>query len=160
MLIENDCVVTFHYRLSDVAGEVIEDSHGAQAMAYLHGHGNIIEGLERALAGRVAGDSFSITLPPEQAYGLRRDDAVRRIPKKAVLTKGKLVAGQSIMVNSQHGPRQVRVVKPGKFMVDVDMNHPLAGVTLSFAVEVEAVRAATAEELAHGHVHGPGGHQH
>lgn len=160
MQIENNRVVSFHYRLTDADGELLEDSHGSEPVAYLHGHANIIDGLEQAMAGRAAGDSFTATIAPEQAYGLRRPDAVQRVPMKAVLTPGKLVAGQTIAVNTGQGPRHVRVVKPGKFMVDVDTNHPLAGVTLTFAIDVVEVRAATDEELAHGHVHGAGGHHH
>ena len=159
MPIEKDSVVTFHYRLS-VGEQQVEDSHEGEPLSYLHGHGNIIPGLESEMAGKAAGDSFSATIPPELAYGLRRDDAVARVQMKHVLTKGRLAPGQPIMVNTENGPRQVRVVKPGKFVVDVDANHPMAGATLNFAIEIVDVRAASEEELAHGHVHGAGGHHH
>ncbi len=159
MPIEKDSVVTFHYRLS-VGEQQVEDSHEGEPLSYLHGHGNIIPGLESEMAGKAAGDSFSATIPPELAYGLRRDDAVARVQMKHVLTKGRLEPGQPIMVNTENGPRQVRVVKPGKFVVDVDANHPMAGATLNFAIEIVDVRAASDEELAHGHVHGAGGHHH
>ena len=157
MPIEKDSVVTFHYRLS-VGEQQVEDSHEGEPLSYLHGHGNIIPGLESEMAGKAAGDSFSATIPPELAYGLRRDDAVARVQMKHVLTKGRLEPGQPIMVNTENGPRQVRVVKPGKFVVDVDANHPMAGATLNFAIEIVDVRVASDEELAHGHVHGAGGH--
>ncbi|MBK8959297.1 MAG: peptidylprolyl isomerase [Proteobacteria bacterium] len=159
MPIDKDSVVTFHYRLS-VDGEQVEDSHQGEPLAYMHGHGNIIPGLENEMAGKNAGDSFTATIAPELAYGVRRDDAVARVQMKHVLTKGRLQAGQPIMVNTEHGPRQVRVIKPGKFVVDVDANHPMAGATLNFAIEIVEVREASAEELAHGHVHGAGGHHH
>ncbi len=159
MPIVKDSVVTFHYRLS-VGGEQVEDSHDGDPLSYLHGHGNIIPGLENEMAGKAAGDSFTATIAPELAYGPRREDAVARVQMKHVLTKGRLAAGQHIMVNGEHGPRQVRVIKPGKFVVDVDANHPMAGATLTFAIEIVEVREATSEELAHGHVHGAGGHHH
>lgn len=160
MPVEHNSVVNFHYRLTDEAGELLEDSHEHEPMTYLHGHGNIIVGLERAMAGRNAGESFSATIAPEEAYGVRRPDAVQRIPMKAVMTRGKLTPGMMIAVNTEHGPRHVQVIKPGKFTVDVDTNHPLAGVTLTFAIDILDIRAATDEERAHGHVHGAGGHHH
>ena len=159
MPVSKDSVVTFHYRLS-VGGEQVEDSHEGEPLSYLHGHGNIIVGLENEMAGKAAGDSFTTTIAPELAYGPRREDAVARVQMKQVLTEGRLAAGQHIMLNTEHGPRQVRVIKPGKFVVDIDANHPMAGATLSFTIEIVAVRAASAEELAHGHVHGAGGHHH
>ena len=160
MEIGRDIVVTFHYRLSDTDGTVLEDSTDGEPMAYLHGHKGIIAGLESAMAGRSAGDSFSVTVAPADAYGERRDNAVMRVPRKHVLTKGRITPGMVVRVNTEHGPREAQVVKAGRFVLDIDTNHPLAGRTLAFDVEVVAVRAATAEELAHGHVHGPGGHAH
>lgn len=160
MHIDRDSVVSFHYRLSDGAGQPLEDSHGGAPLTYLHGHGNIIEGLEREMTGKAAGDSFSATIPPELAYGPRRDNATQRIQTKHVMTPGRLQPGMTITINTDRGHRQVQVVKAGKFVVDVDTNHPLAGATLTFDVEIVEVREATAEERAHGHVHGPGGHHH
>ncbi len=160
MQVEKNCVVNFHYRLTNEPGDLIEDSHTHEPMTYLHGHGNIIPGLEREIAGHIAGDQFSVTIAPADAYGLRRADAVQRIPMKSVMTRGKLTPGMMVAVNTEHGPRHVQVIKPGKFTVDVDTNHPLAGVTLTFAVEIIDVRTATEEERAHGHAHGAGGHHH
>lgn len=159
MPIDKDSVVTFHYRLS-VGEEQVEDSHEGEPLSYLHGYRNLIPGLENEMAGKSAGDSFTATIPPELAYGPHQEDAVARVQMKQVLTKGRLQAGQHIMLNTEHGPRQVRVIKPGKFVVDVDTNHPMAGATLRFVIDVVEVREASEEELAHGHVHGAGGHHH
>ncbi len=158
--IEKNSVVSFHYRLRGDDGEQIEASFGGEPMLYMHGTNGIIPGLERAMAGRVAGDSFTAVIAPGDAYGERREDAVQRLQMKTVLTKGKLRPGMTIAVNTEHGPRQVKVIKAGKFVVDVDTNHPLAGATLSFDIEIVDVREASAEERAHGHAHGPGGHHH
>jgi FKBP-type peptidyl-prolyl cis-trans isomerase SlyD len=159
MNIEKDRVVSFLYVLRDADGAEIERS-GEEPMLYLHGHEGIVPGLEAAMSGRAPGDRFTATLTPEEGYGPRHDDALQRIPMKAVMTRGKLRPGQLIAVNTGHGPRQVTVVKPGKFVVDVDVNHPLAGRTLTFEVEIVDVREASSEEKAHGHAHGPGHHHH
>ena len=153
MNIAKDHVVVFHYRLRDEAGQLLEESHGGKPSAYLHGHGGLIAGLERAMSGRAKGDQFSVTVPPAEAYGERFGDARQRIAMKHVLTRGKLRPGQVIAVSTERGPRQVTVVKPGKFTVDIDTHHPLAGRTLSFEIEIVDVREATAEERAHGHAH-------
>jgi len=164
MLIEADKVVSFHYRLSEPGQAVIEDSHGDLPVVYIHGHHGMLAGLEEALTGKQAGDKFTVTLPPEKAYGVRRDDAVQRISVKHVLNPGNkkigFKPGMVVQVNTDHGPREVTVVKAGLKTLDVDTNHPMAGKTLSFEVEVVEVRDATDEEIAHGHVHGAGGHQH
>ncbi len=160
MSIGPDCVVTFHYRLSQVDGAELETSQQGEPLAYLHGHGNILPALEQAMAGHEPGDRFSVTLPPEQAYGQRRENAQQRVPIKHLQFKGKLRAGMAVKINTDHGARDVRIVKLGRFTADVDTNHPFAGMSLSFEVEILGVRAASAEEVAHRHVHGPGGHQH
>lgn len=159
MPIEKNSVVTFHYRLR-MDDQQVEESHGGEPMSYLHGHGNLIVGLENEMAGKDVGATFTAVVPPELGYGFRDEQAVARVQMKHVLTKGKLSAGQFIMVNTEQGPRQVRVLKPGKFVVDVDANHPMAGATLTFDIEVVAVRPANEEELAHGHAHGAHGHAH
>jgi FKBP-type peptidyl-prolyl cis-trans isomerase SlyD len=164
MLIAADKVVSFHYRLSEPGGEVVEDSHDDQPIVYLHGHGGMLAGLEEALAGKQAGDKFTVTLPPEKAYGPRGTDAVQRISVKHVVNPGhKKVSyrpGMVVQLNTEQGPREVTVIKVGLKTLDVDTNHPMAGRTLQFEVEVVEVRNASDEELAHGHVHGVGGHAH
>lgn len=164
MLIAADKVVSFHYRLSEPGQAVVEDSRDDHPVVYLHGHHNMISGLEEALTGKQAGDKFAVTLPPEKAYGERRDAAVQRISLKRVLNSGNKKAvykpGMVVQVNTDHGPREVTVVKTGLKTIDVDINHPMAGKTLNFEVEVVEVRDATAEELEHGHAHGAGGHHH
>ncbi len=164
MHIEKNKVVTFHYRLSEPGQAVFEDSHAGPPAVYLHGQHNMLAGLEEALAGKQAGDVFTVTLPPEKAYGVRREDSMQRVSLKHVVNPGNkkrvYKPGMAVQVNTSQGPRDVTVVKPGLKTLDVDTNHPLAGRTLCFEVEVIAVRDASAEEIAHGHAHGVGGHQH
>ena len=164
MLISKDKVVSFHYRLSEPDGADVEDSRDDQPVTYLHGHDAMLIGLEEALSGKRVGDSFTVSLPPEKAYGQRRDDAVQRISIKHIVNpkNKKLVykPGMVIMVNTEHGAREVTVVKAGLKTLDVDTNHPMAGKTLNFEIEVMDIREATEEEIDHGHVHGAGGHHH
>ncbi|MGK0446201.1 MAG: FKBP-type peptidyl-prolyl cis-trans isomerase SlyD [Bermanella sp.] len=160
MSIEKDSVVYFHYTLSGEDGKAFETSTNGHPMTFLFGHGNILPALEAEFAGKNEGDQFQVTLTPEQAYGERNEAGVQRIPIKHLATKGKLQKGQAVKVNTDKGMRDVTIVKVGKFNVDVDTNHPLAGLTITFDVSVEQVRPAEAEELAHGHVHGVGGHHH
>lgn len=164
MQISADKVVSFHYNLNDVDGSLLESSYDADPTLYLHGHGNILASLEDALEGKAEGDKITATLTPDQAYGDRKEGAVQRIPIKHLhnhaAIKNKLKPGSRVSVNTQHGPWEAVVLKVGKFNVDVDSNHPLAGKTLTFEIEVKAVREASAEELAHGHAHGAGGHNH
>jgi len=160
MQVELDRVVSFHYRLHDAEGTELGDSHEADPVTYLHGHGGLVPGLEQALAGKEAGDQVTAVVPPEQGYGLRRDIAPKRYPIKRLLIRSKPRPGMVVAVQAEDGTRQVTVIKVGKFNVDVDPNHPLAGKTLHFDVELIEVREASAEELAHGHAHGPGGHPH
>ena len=157
-------VVSFHYRLKDANDNLLEESYGGEPTAYLHGNKNILPALEAELEGKQAGDKLSISLSPDQAYGEHNPDAVQRVPLKRILGKAnkgaKLKPGQILSVDTDQGARQVRVVKVGKFNVDLDTNHPLAGVNLGFDVEIVEVRDATGEEVAHGHAHGVGGHHH
>ncbi len=161
MQIAKDTVATFHYTLAEQGGDFREDSREDHPVAYLHGHDNILPALEVELVGKQTGDKLSVTLTPEQAYGLRNPALQQRMPIKHLKYNGnKLRAGDIAWVETEEGLRQVTVLKPGKFMAEVDTNHPLAGKTLTFDIEVVAVRAATDEELAHGHAHGEGGHHH
>lgn len=164
MLIEANKVVTFHYRLSEASKGQIEDSRSSNPIVYLHGHTAIIKGLEDALTGKQAGDNFTITIAPELAYGQRHGDAQQRISMKHVINPGnkkvQYKPGMVVQLNTAEGPREVVVLKAGLKTLDVDINHPLAGKTLTFEVEVIDVRDATAEEIEHAHVHGEGGHHH
>lgn len=162
MQITKDRVVAFHYRLSEPDVGPIEESHGSEPMLYLHGHGGLLAGLERALEGRSAGDSFAVTLSPEEGYGPRDENARQRISKSHVVgAKGAVFRpGMTVRVNTAGGARAAVVVKVGLKVLDVDTNHPLAGRTLHFDIEVVSVREAHEEEIAHGHAHGAGGHAH
>ena len=160
MQISNESVVTFHYTLSDEAGEQKETSRDGDPTAYLHGANNIIPGLESALSGKSAGDVFTVTLQAEDAYGTRDPQRQQRVPVKHLVFKGKLRPGMVVQLNTREGMRPVTVVKAGRHSADIDTNHPLAGQALTFDIEIVDVRQASADELAHGHAHGRGGHQH
>lgn len=168
MVVAPDKVVSFHYRLREIrpggnVSEWMESSFEGQPLLYLHGYRNVISGLENAMHGKKVGDQVSITLPPEQAYGHRKSSAALRVPFKylrRVKDPKKLMPGALVSIDTDKGVRNALVVKVGKFHVDLDTNHPYAGRTLEYEIEVVDIRAATPEEIAHRHVHGPGGHQH
>jgi FKBP-type peptidyl-prolyl cis-trans isomerase SlyD len=161
MQISQDKVVTFHYRLREEEGVELENNQDAVPLAYLHGHRNILPGLEEALDGLAADDVVTVTLPPEKAYGPRHPNATQRVPVKHLASKHKrLRPGMLVKVNTENGVKDARVLKVGKFMVDLDLNHPFAGKTLVFEIQIVDVRDATSEEIAHGHAHGEGGHHH
>jgi len=163
MSIEKNKVVQFHYRLSH-DGKEIESSHGGDPVAYLHGHGNVIIGMEKAMEGKAEGDAFSADIKAVEAYGLRQEGAQQRVPIKHLAGNKKQLArlkpGMIVHINTEQGQRQATVIKAGKFNVDVDTNHPLAGKDLTFDIEIVNVRDASEEEIAHGHAHGVGGHHH
>jgi FKBP-type peptidyl-prolyl cis-trans isomerase SlyD len=160
MTIKQNTVVSFHYTLRGEDGLEIETSREREPMVYLHGAGNIIPGLEKALDGREAGDTFTVTVSPEEAYGPRVPEKIQRVPAKHFPQARRLSPGQVVQLRTRRGPVEAVVRKVGRFNVDVDTNHPLAGRTLAFDVEIVEVRDATREEIAHGHVHGPGGVHH
>ena len=160
MIAEKDKVVTFHYTLKNAEGEQMETSRDKDPMTYLHGANNIIAGLEKTMEGHAVNDEFSVTVEPEDAYGVRNENNVQRLPLKRLKGIGKVSVGQVLNLQTDKGQVQVTVLKVGRFNVDVDGNHPLAGEQLTFDVEITDIREATEEELEHRHVHGPGGHQH
>ena len=160
MQVARDAVVLIHYTLTDDAGEVLDSSAGGEPLAYLHGGGNIVVGLEEALEGKQAGDKFKVAIPAEKAYGTHDASLIQQVPKRAFQGVGEVKAGMRFTAQTEQGPRQVVVSRVAGDMVTVDGNHPLAGQPLNFDIEVTDVRAATPEELTHGHVHGPGGHHH
>jgi FKBP-type peptidyl-prolyl cis-trans isomerase SlyD len=160
MAIEDRKVVFFHYTLTNDKGEQLESSRERDPMAYLHGYRNIIPGLEKAMAGKDVGDTFEVTIEPAEAYGERNPAAAQRISAKHFPDPKKLSPGQMVQLQTKQGPIQAVIVKVGRFNVDVDANHPLAGQTLTFDVKITKVRDATQEEIDHGHAHGPGGVHH
>lgn len=159
MQIAKDSVVSFNYKMyeNDV---LLEDSGESDPVLYMHGRKAIFPAMETALEGKQANDKLEVTLSPEQAYGVRTDTPLQRVPVKHLMPRRTPRVGDIFQVNTENGPRQVVVKKVGKFNVDVDTNHPLAGKTLRFEIEISEVREATEEEIEHGHAHGAGGHQH
>lgn len=160
MKIADKTVVSIDYTLKDDSGNIVDTSEGSDPLVYLHGANNIIPGLESALVGKAVGEQISVRVPPEQAYGVRDDEKMQAVPKS-------LFGDEDIKVGAQYhaaGPQgqhlTVTVVGISDDEVTVDGNHPLAGFHLNFDVKIVDVRDASEEELAHGHVHGPGGHQH
>ena len=161
MPINKNKVVTLHYTLLDGAdGSELERSAEDAPLLYLHGAGNILPGLEAALEGKDVGEDVEVTLAAADAYGERDDSLRQRLPAKYFKHAGKLKPGKVVRLQTEQGPRLVTVVKVGLKTVDVDANHPLAGRALRFQLSVKDIRDASAEESAHRHVHGPGGHQH
>ncbi len=160
MQIAEHTIVRFHYDLADEAGQPIESSREREPMAILYGAGNVIPGIEKAIEGRRAGERLQVTVPPAEGYGERREGMTQRVPKKFFNEARKLRPGDSTVLGSNQGPRVVTVLKIGETVIDVDLNHPMAGRTLCFDIEIIEVREASAEEIAHGHAHEPGGHAH
>lgn len=157
MQIGADKAVTIHYTLRDDGGEVLDSSDGRDPLTYLHGTGNIVPGLEKALDGKQAGDEVKVKVTPAEGYGERDEANVRNVPRRR-LPEGKIEPGMRLRLQTEHGPMIVAVTAVEGDYVTIDGNHALAGMTLHFEVKVVEVRDATAEERTHGHVHGPGGH--
>ena len=158
--IAKDSVVYFNYTLKDDEGNVLDQSQG-QPLAYLHGYGNIIPELEKQLLNKKVGDKFTTSIAPEEAYGEYSDEYVQEVPKANFQGVDNIEAGMQFQSQTDDGHVMLVTVRDVQDdIVIVDANHPLAGKTLHFDVEVVEIREATAEELAHGHVHGAGGHHH
>jgi len=160
MIITQDSVVGIHYTLTSDAGEIIDSSSGSDPLTYLQGHGNLVPGLERELDGKKTGDTLKVRIAPADAYGELDDSLIQEIPRSAFGGVAEILVGMQFQAQSNQGPHTVTVTQIVGDMITVDGNHPLAGKHLNFAVEITEVRAATEEELSHGHVHGPGGHHH
>ncbi|HTE29202.1 MAG TPA: peptidylprolyl isomerase [Chryseolinea sp.] len=156
MEITKNKVAGIHYTLTDNQGTVIDTSDGREPLFYLHGAGNLIAGMEEGLEGKTKGDKFQLKISPEKGYGEIDPSMTQKVPRSAF---GDQQVKKGMKFSTGNGA-VVTVTDVGLDSVTVDANHPLAGVALNFAVEVVDVRDATAEELSHGHVHGPGGHHH
>lgn len=160
MKIANNNVVSIEYTLKNDQGETIDTSEGRAPLLYIQGIGNIIPGLEKALEGKGVGDHIQVKISPEEGYGVREDALVQKVPKDQFESSENLEVGMQFEVDSPQGQMVVAVTKIEDTHVVIDGNHPLAGVSLNFDVRVKDVRVATAEELRHGHAHGPDGHHH
>ncbi len=157
--IQNDSVVNFNYTLTNAAGDVLDKSQG-EPLVYLHGAHNIVPGLENAMFGKQVGEKFKVTVEPEEAYGEYQAEMVQEVPRNMFQGVDDIQVGMQFQAQADEGVQVVTVKEVTAEHVIVDANHPLAGQALTFDVEVVAIRAATAEELEHGHAHGVGGHHH
>jgi len=161
MTISENSVVAFHYTLTDDEGNTIDSSAGGEPLHYLHGAGNIIPGLEKELVGKNVGDNLQVKVAPAEGYGEVIAEMVQQVPAAAFQGAPELEVGMQFEAATQDGGRvPVTITAIEGDTVTVDGNHPLAGKHLNFDVTIESVREASAEELEHGHVHGPGGHHH
>ena len=159
MQIGKNSVVTINYTLKNDAGDVLDTSEGKQPLGYLHGAGGLLAGLEKALEGQEQGAALHVDLAPQDAYGVPNPSLVQTVPASA-FGNNKVQAGMQFQAQGPQGTQVVRVTRIDGDKVTVDGNHPLAGQTLHFDVSVVNVRPGTPDEIAHGHVHGAGGHHH
>jgi len=153
-------VVSIDYTLKNDQGEVLDSSAQGEPLSYLHGHHNIISGLENALAGKSVGDTFTVTIPPEEAYGVRDESMTQTVPRHLFQGVDEIVPGMKFHAEAEHGVNVVTVLAVEGDQVHLDANHDLAGQTLHFDVTIRDIRPATEDEIAHGHAHGPDGHHH
>jgi len=161
MSIKDNSAVSFHYSLADDEGQQLDSSAGKEPLAYLHGAGNIIPGLENALTGKAVGDSMTVAVSAAEGYGEVQQELIQDVPRTSFQGVEQIEVGMQFEAQTgQGGTVPVTVTAVTDETVTVDGNHPLAGKNLNFDVSIEAVRDATAEELEHSHVHGPGGHEH
>lgn len=160
MQIADNKVISIYFTLTDADGEILDSSADQPPLDYLHGHNNLVDGLEVALTGKAVGDTFTVTLQPEEAYGLRNDELVQEVPRSVFEGIDEIEVGMQFEAQFPSGPRAVTIAKIAADEITIDANHPLAGETLTFEVEVAAIREASDEEIGHGHAHGPEGHHH
>jgi len=160
MKIGKHSVVSMHYTLKNQEGTILDSSQGREPLVYLHGVGGLIPGLEFQLNEKIAGDKIQAVVEPKDAYGEISKDMLYEVPKSGFQGDEEIFEGMQVQLDTEQGPRLAVVSKIEGEKVTLDLNHPLAGVTLYFDVEIVNVRAAEKEEIAHGHVHGHGGHHH
>ncbi len=160
MQIEKNKVAVIDYSVKTAEGQMIDTSEGTEPLAFLCGFHNIVPGLESALVGKSEGDQVEVVVNPDEAYGQYNQEMVKEVPLSAFQGVEKVEEGMQFQAESPNGPQLITVTKVENEMVTVDGNHPLAGIELHFDVTVKQVRDASEEEIAHGHVHGEGGHHH
>lgn len=156
MQIADGKVAFFHYTLTNDQGDVLDTSSGKDPLGYVHGTGTIIPGLEQAMTGKSTGDSFKVSIEPEDAYGQHNQALVQRAPRQAFPPDDTLEPGMQFQAQTEGGTQVVTILEVGEEEVVIDGNHPLAGMRLNFDVDIQEVRDATEEETSHGHAHGPG----
>lgn len=147
-------VVSIHYTLTNKAGEQLDSSIGSEPLTYLHGAGNIIPGLENALADKTVGDKLTVIIEPEDAYGERNEEHIQTVPKEMFEGIDKIEVGMQFQADSSNGPAIVTITAVDGDQVSIDGNHPLAGEQLTFDVEIADIRPATETEMENGHIHG------
>lgn len=156
-VIGENSVVSLHYKLTDDKGKVLDSSEGAEPLSYLHGAGNIVPGLEKALVGKQEGDSLKVRVEPSEGYGDLNPDKIKTIERAAFEGIESVEVGMAFDAKSPDGTKQHIVVKKVEGdAITIDANHPLAGVPLNFEIQIVGVREATEEERTHGHAHGDG----
>ncbi len=160
MQIEKNKVVSIDYTLKNDDGQILDTSEGKEPLNFIHGNGHLIPGLEEALAGKAKDDKLNVSIPPEKGYGKRSDQMIHTVDRSNFEKDVDIKAGMQFQAQMDQGVQLLTVVKVEDDKVTLDGNHPLADQTLHFDVDVKDVREASAEELEHGHVHGPGGHKH
>ena len=160
MQIAKHKVVSIDYTLTDDSNKIIDTSNGSEPLTYIHGTGNLIPGLEKALAGKSAGDAFEVTIPPEEGYGVHDESLLEVLPRSKFTAEQEVQVGMQFYAEGGSEMQVITVVGVDGDRVTIDGNHPLAGRTLGFAIKVVEVRDASPEEVIHGHVHGPNGHDH
>jgi len=161
MKIQNNSAVSFHYTLTDDDGINIDSSEGKEPLGYMHGAGNIIPGLEKALEGKTAGDELTVAVNAAEGYGEVQKELIQEVPAEAFQGIDTIELGMQFEAQTgQGGTVPVTVIAVTDEIITVDGNHPLAGRNLNFEVSIAEVRDASEEEIANGHVHGPDGHDH
>lgn len=155
MKITDNSVVSVHYTLSNDAGTILDQSTDDNPLIYLHGKGNIVPGLEKALTGQTTGTQLDITVAPDEGYGNREEYMVETVNRSMFEGLDEISVGKQFHAEGNTGPVVVTVTKIDGDDITIDGNHPLAGENLNFTIEIIAIREATEDELAHGHIHGP-----
>ena len=160
MKVGKNTVVSINYTLKDKAGQVLDSSEGRSPLVYLHGVGQLIPGLENELEGESVGTNKQVVITPEDAYGHRQDDLLHVVSKGGFTGEEEMFEGMQVQLETDNGPAIAVIAKIDGDEVTLDLNHPLAGEELHFDVSIVELREASADEISHGHAHGPGGHQH
>ncbi|MEI6896528.1 MAG: peptidylprolyl isomerase [Psychromonas sp.] len=157
MKIANDLVVSIHFSVTEIDGNALDSTENGTPLEFIQGTGYLVPGLEAELAGKKIGDKFDLSLEAKDAYGEFKEELVQQVPLTLFEGIDAIEVGMSFQAETDQGPRTVEVTEVNDDNVSIDANHPLAGMALQFVGEVVAIREATEEELAHGHLHAEGG---